>query len=644
MYVHAPGSVFIGSYTGHDVSMMWAGSRRIHITGSYVYTDVYLEAAGSLRAPIFYDSNDTSYYLDPNSNSNLWKFTAGTMARNDMNPLSANSPWSTRASQAGPYVNGSMGWGQVDLNTIGSYWGSGFIDTWSNPGNAPGGSTHYVGLQAMHYNDQNGNFHGWQMVCAQEATNRWFLRSSWNVPNRPWVEMIHSGTIGSQSVNYATQAGTASNANTVGGIGAGSFFRDLGFEGGGSNANTISETRSAFTYAVNAPWSGAIAYFGAGGYGLQLSSQYQGTGLSFRSRNGDNATWNSWSTVIHSNNIGSQSVNYANSAGGVSWGNVSSKPASWLNETNLIGDNGLNTAAPSGFWQNSGGSGNPVGTWFNYINVRHSNPGNVHGYQLGMSYYDNELRFRSYQGSGTYQSWAIALSSQNFTSYVNAPNAVGNGNGYYNVQNWLQVNGSHGIFWPGHYSFHIRPNISSTYTQMEIIGSKNSYGGIYDNHSAVNVAMYDSGGNGGVYREGQGRWFWYHHVGNNCTGISTSSTSSSYRAYIGGSLYAEGDVVAYSDVRKKTDIVTIDNALEKVINLRGVYYTRIDDAARGRQTGVIAQEVNQVLPEVVTYASDVDEYGVSYGNIVGVLIEAIKEQQLQIEKLQNKLDNVLSSR
>jgi len=117
-----------------------------------------------------------------------------------------------------------------------------------------------------------------------------------------------------------------------------------------------------------------------------------------------------------------------------------------------------------------------------------------------------------------------------------------------------------------------------------------------------------------------------------------------YKFAVNGTIYASGDVIAYSDLSVKKNIRTIDNALEKVINLRGVYYTRIDDVARGRQTGVIAQEINEVLPEVVTYAADVDEYGVSYGNIVGVLIEAIKEQQLQIEKLQNKLDNVLSSR
>ena len=119
---------------------------------------------------------------------------------------------------------------------------------------------------------------------------------------------------------------------------------------------------------------------------------------------------------------------------------------------------------------------------------------------------------------------------------------------------------------------------------------------------------------------------------------SSSTTSSSYRAYVGGALYAEGDIVAYSDVRKKTDIVTIDNALHKVINLRGVYYTRIDDPLRGRQTGVIAQEINEVLPEVVTYAADVDHYGVSYGNIVGVLIEAIKELSNEVKELKKQIN------
>jgi hypothetical protein len=218
---------------------------------------------------------------------------------------------------------------------------------------------------------------------------------------------------------------------------------------------------------------------------------------------------------------------------------------------------------------------------------------------------------------------------------MDAPNK--SGTSYYQTNTWMQFNGGYGLYWPNNYGGHFYPNDGSTYTQFRINGNKNGYDGIWCSYSRVNGMMYDSGGNGGVYREDNGRWYWYHHLGNNCTGISTSSTSSSYRAYIGGSLYAEGDVVAYSDVRKKTDIATIDNALNKVLQLRGVYYTRIDDIEKGRQTGVIAQEINEVLPEVVTYAADVDEYGVAYGNFAGLFIEAIKELNAKIAYLESQL-------
>ena len=347
---------------------------------------------------------------------------------------------------------------------------------------------------------------------------------------------------------------------------------------------------------------------------------------------------------------GNRVYSAGNPQSSIAWSGVTSKPAGWLDTTNLIIDNAPDTAVPSGFYQSYTGAGNPTGTWMNYINVRHSNPGNGHGFQIGMSYYDTNLWFRSYQGglSPSYSAWGYAISSLNIASQsvANATTVGGyapsnflgkNGNTYYQQDTWIQVNGTHGIYWPSYYGAHIYVNTSSSYTQLRFDGVKNGYDGVYLGSSAVNGMMYDTAGNGGVYREANGRWYWYHHVGNNCTGISTSSTSSSYRAYVGGALYAEGDIVAFSDVRKKTDIVTIDNALDKVINLRGVYYTRIDDPLRGRQTGVIAQEINEVLPEVVTYAADVDHYGVSYGNIVGVLIEAIKEQQIQIEELKAKL-------
>ena len=93
-----------------------------------------------------------------------------------------------------------------------------------------------------------------------------------------------------------------------------------------------------------------------------------------------------------------------------------------------------------------------------------------------------------------------------------------------------------------------------------------------------------------------------------------------------GTITAGGDITAFSDERLKSDIETIDNALDKVMNMRGVSFTK--QAEKG--IGVIAQEIEKVLPEVVT---DGEYKSVAYGNIVGVLIEAIKEQQKQIDEL-----------
>ncbi len=94
-----------------------------------------------------------------------------------------------------------------------------------------------------------------------------------------------------------------------------------------------------------------------------------------------------------------------------------------------------------------------------------------------------------------------------------------------------------------------------------------------------------------------------------------------------GAATFNNDVTAFSDERLKTDIKTIDNALNKVCDMRGVYFNR--DGAAG--TGVIAQELQDVLPEVV---HDKQEYlSVAYGNMVGVLIEAIKELKKEVETL-----------
>jgi hypothetical protein len=102
-----------------------------------------------------------------------------------------------------------------------------------------------------------------------------------------------------------------------------------------------------------------------------------------------------------------------------------------------------------------------------------------------------------------------------------------------------------------------------------------------------------------------------------------------------GNFTATGNVTAYSDARIKKDVETIDSALDLVSKMRGVRYTRTDTDKRG--VGVIAQEMLEVLPEVVQQGvGDDDTLSVAYGNLVGVLIEAVKELTIRVAELEGK--------
>ena len=96
------------------------------------------------------------------------------------------------------------------------------------------------------------------------------------------------------------------------------------------------------------------------------------------------------------------------------------------------------------------------------------------------------------------------------------------------------------------------------------------------------------------------------------------------------------DKLPSSDKNLKTNIIKIDNALDKVMQLQGVEFDFINDASCGylknHQIGLIAQEVEKVIPEVVGKNLD-GTLGVSYGHLVSLLIEAIKDQQEKINDL-----------
>ena len=135
------------------------------------------------------------------------------------------------------------------------------------------------------------------------------------------------------------------------------------------------------------------------------------------------------------------------------------------------------------------------------------------------------------------------------------------------------------------------------------------------------------------------------------TGTSDGGVTDTVKIHIGAGdsalvINSAGDVSGThgtyhisSDVRGKKDIRTIDNALEKVLGLRGVYYNWINKEDKSLQMGLIAQEVELVVPEVVFTGNDeAKTKAVYYDRLVGLLIEAMREQQAEIDSLEARIE------
>jgi hypothetical protein len=94
-----------------------------------------------------------------------------------------------------------------------------------------------------------------------------------------------------------------------------------------------------------------------------------------------------------------------------------------------------------------------------------------------------------------------------------------------------------------------------------------------------------------------------------------------------------------SDERIKTNIKTIENALDKTLLLRGVEYNDIRIEPEKKKIGLIAQEVELIIPEVVHTDPETTIKSIEYQNLVGLLIEAIKQLNNKVSNLENILKN-----
>ncbi len=192
------------------------------------------------------------------------------------------------------------------------------------------------------------------------------------------------------------------------------------------------------------------------------------------------------------------------------------------------------------------------------------------------------------------------------------------GSGYLLLDNWIRCGNNTGLYT----------------SQGAYVFPDTTYGWFIRSGASSTSSSARGQGSGG------GATYWLYGETDYDQGFLTNTGGWSWKGDNSGNWTATANITAYSDIRLKEEVVTIPNALEKVTKLRGVEYTR--KSTKVREIGVIAQEVKEVVPELVSIIDERTEangegledlHVMKYQNTVGLLIEAIKELKAEVDEL-----------
>jgi hypothetical protein len=455
-----------------------------------------------------------------------------------------------------------------------------------------------------------------------------------------------TGTVPTWNQNTTGNAATVSNLTAV------QFFNNMGnTHSTWTDFNSINNFGFRYVQgSTNGPGTGSSQFYGFSiglgneypysDYVLQLAiPRYIATDkyLSFRTR--EATTWGSWAKI---------SAGYADSAGAVAWTNVSSRPTALSGFTNDLGNYGgwaVNSAANVGFA--AAFSSYTTDGLFSAqaLPFTITTPSGATRIRLGYDDY----------GGGQYWGRIGFLGTTNWS--IGHVGVAGN--------NFSIGTGYRGAL------------IELTSTTLAFNGQITTNAGgpsIYENR--INAGYYSVGDTSDLWINYEGylngtSYFRDFRVGNGKQGAAILFIDGSAgTAAFSGAVTAGGDITAYSsDRRLKDNITLIPNALEKVMSIRGVtfdwndtsFYAGFRPKIKHNDAGVIAQEIQAVLPQAVDYAPfDRDDEGnsksgenyltVKYEKIVPLLIEAIKElsqqnrqQQSEIDTLKGQLAQILNA-
>lgn len=388
--------------------------------------------------------------------------------------------------------------------------------------------------------------------------------------------------------NYYTNPNGSSYMNeikTVGNIYNNAWYRGGTADNGhvrlyGNSRQMVFRTDGTTEYSGQGPYPFVWTYGGDG----------SGNRRMILNTNGD----------IWTNSYGWLHSYFAQSSHTHPWSQVTSKPAAWLDAATLIETLGnYNDSRPSGFYQGYNSTNAPTsGTWYNLVNVRHSNTGNDHGFQMAMSYYDDYFYTRTYSGGtgnndGSFRSWAKHLTNRpGDWELASNSNATGYPNATLELREYNY--GGSGVT-PPRLSFH--------------------WGGVV----ASQIAIESDG-----------------------TIAIRNNPGTAYEKFKCLTMRSNG-FIEPSDARLKINIAPIGGAMDKIKAMQGVTYNWNKELERNEQLpdklqyGLIAQELEKIIPELV----DTDREGwkgIEYSHLVPVLIEALKEQQAELDE-QKKINS-----
>lgn len=601
------GSAWAGTsgYPGYQFS---GGNSRFGFSSTSGVIDVYTDGnyyANEGTSLVLHSGNYNSYSptLTGGGASGTWSISVTG------NAATASSVAWTNVSGRPSTIAGLLGTDSVDANPSGRL-GSGYYQqsstTTANGWPLTSGWWH---LHSVTHSN-TANYYAMQLAADFYANNLYY-RSTNGSGTTGWSRVILDTNYNSYSPTLT--GGNASGTwginvtGTAGGVAWGNISskpsRIMFYEGFTLDANTMSSNATGFTYSVNAPYTGPVARFSTdGSYDLWLNAPYSGgNALAFRTRNGDNATLNSWKYVLHDGNYNSYSPTLTGGNASGTWSiNITGTASS------ISGFNNPTTAATGNTIVYRDGSGHITGNYIfaNYFNAGSGNSENpTIGQVWTQSTGDNYLRkstpahFISQLGlitTSNYSSYALPLSGGTVTGATYFQSNLGATSG----------------------------GLSSPPLQAYSTGNNSAFMSFHKGgHYAINMGL-DSDN---VFRIGG--W---------------SASANLLQMDMSGNLTMAGNVTAYSDERLKKDWSDLStDFVAKLAQVRAGTYTRTDENIR--QVGVSAQSLQPLLPEAVQ--DDGNYLSVAYGNAaLASAVELAKDNlrlRARIERLEALVEQLL---